>query len=238
MQRHMLNTPAACLVIACVMTALAGLEHGFAPWRPLYLVYAALCIALPLYARSVPFTWPRLGLVRWVALLVSVFAAQLLLRLFFASVWPALLLAGGVASESIATAQWQIGAALGTAIGRYAGHWDLSPGAMLAVYFGFITLWAGVGEELFYRGFVHENLRAIGLWQATLLNSFLFAIRHAVQLQGPDYPWGAAAGWVAMSFALGVFFTLLYEWRRSIWPPVVAHVLFNLIPAAQSLLAR
>ena len=44
-----LSTPVACIAVACAAMLLAGLEHGYAPWRPFYVSYAALCIAVPLF---------------------------------------------------------------------------------------------------------------------------------------------------------------------------------------------
>ena len=230
-----LSTPVACIAVACAAMLLAGLEHGYAPWRPFYVSYAALCIAIPLFVGG-RFNWVRLGASRWLLLIALVIAVQAGLAWFAGSGLPGLLSAFGVGADAVP--DWNPSRALGLAIARYAPHWGFEPPQMLLAYLMFITVWAGVGEELFYRGYVQERLRPWGTMAAVLVSAFLFAIRHAVQLQGPDYPWRAALVWVALCFVLGLMFAALYEWKRSIWPPIVAHVLFNLIPASQLLAAR
>lgn len=233
--RTSLSKPGACIAVACAAMLLAGIEHGHAPWRPFYVSYAALCIAVPLFVGG-RFAWVRLGASRWLLLIALVVAVQAGLGWFTGSGLPGLLSSLGVAAD--AAPDWNPSRALGMAIARYAPHWGLEPPQMLLGYLMFITLWAGVGEELFYRGYVQERLRPWGTMTAVFLSAFLFAIRHAVQLQGPDYPWRAALVWVGLCFVLGLMFAALYEWKRSIWPPIAAHVLFNLIPASQLLAAR
>lgn len=230
-----LSTPGACIAVACAAMLLAWLEHGYAPWRPFYLAYAALCVALPLLVGG-RFAWVRLGVSRWLLVIAGVVAVQAGLGWFASSGLPGLLSSLGVGAEALP--DWNPSRALGMAIARYAPHWGLEPPQMLLAYLMFITLWAGVGEELFYRGYVQERLRPWGTAAAAFASAFLFAIRHGVQLQGPDYPWLAALVWIGLCFVLGLLFAALYEWKRSIWPPIVAHVLFNLIPAAQLLAAR
>jgi membrane protease YdiL (CAAX protease family) len=230
----LLSRPHAALILALLMTALAGLEHGLAPWRPFYVTYALLCIAIPVWI-GLEWRAPRLSIVRWILLLAGVVAVQIGMGWAVSSA-PAILAASGLQIDP-QSADWRIGAALPQAIAAYAPHWDIEPAAMVFAYFCFISLWAGVGEELFYRGYLHEKLRSWGGGAAFVISAAVFATRHAVQLQGADYPWGAAAIWICACFALGLLFSALYEWRRSIWPPVVAHISFNAIPFAQMLSA-
>ncbi len=230
-----LSKPAASIAIALALMLLAAIEHAHAPWRPFYLTYAALCIAIPLFVGG-RFGWARLGVWRWLLLIALVFAVQAGLVWFVGSGLPGLLSAAGVGADAVP--DWNPSRALGAAIARHAPHWGLEPPQMLFAYLMFITVWAGVGEELFYRGYLQERLRPWGTAPAMLVSAFVFAIRHAVQLQGADYPWRAALVWIGLCFVLGLLWAALYEWRRSVWPPIVAHVLFNLIPAAQLVAAR
>ena len=86
-------------------------------------------------------------------------------------------------------------------------------------------IWAGYGEELFYRGYLHARLRAaMGRAMATLISSLLFGVRHATQLVilWPEYPWEAAGAWVLVSTIAGAGFAWLYDRSGSLAPPVVA----------------
>lgn len=77
---------------------------------------------------------------------------------------------------------------------------------------------APVCEEMFFRGFVFMGLlRAMPVWAAILLSSFLFAIAH-VDL-----------GSFAVLFIIGIALAFV-RWRtRSLWPGVLLHLLNNAI---------
>ena len=77
---------------------------------------------------------------------------------------------------------------------------------------------APICEEMFFRGFVFMGLlRAMPVWGAILLSSFLFAIAH-VDL-----------GSFAVLFLIGLALAFV-RWRtRSLWPCVLLHLLNNAI---------
>jgi membrane protease YdiL (CAAX protease family) len=229
-----LRSMSAVWAVAVSMTALALVEHTWAPWRPFYVVYAAICVAIPLYAGTARLQWPKLRVWAWIGVLALSFALQLLAGVWLGSVWPAIVSAIG--SDPDATS---ILVVLPSAIARHVDAWGIPPGDLVLRYVVFITIWAGVGEELLYRGYVHEVLRErSGFWSAALVSSAWFAIRHAVQLVGgPEYPWLAATSWVLFGFGLGLVWAWLYERTRSLWPPIIVHTLFNAIPLTQALLA-
>jgi hypothetical protein len=102
-----------------------------------------------------------------------------------------------------------------------------------SLYLGFLVLWAGLGEELFYRGYVQGTLRrsrrpAV----AIVLAALLFAVRHYTQmgLLWPAYPWAAATAWVAVGLLFGLVLGWIYERTGSLWLPVAIHYLFNVVP--------
>jgi membrane protease YdiL (CAAX protease family) len=99
-------------------------------------------------------------------------------------------------------------------------------------YLLFIVVWAALGEELFYRGYLQARLRRrFGPVAAIAVASLLFAVRHYTQvlMAWPHVPWGPATIWVAGVFVVGVALGWLYEASGSLLPPIVAHYLFNLL---------
>lgn len=93
------------------------------------------------------------------------------------------------------------------------GSFGLSPASLLRM-----TLASALGpvaEELFFRGIVQRAAAgAIGRWPGLIVSSLLFAGVHS----GPF-----SLTLVALGIVLGGF----YEWRRSVFDPIVAHVMFN-----------
>ena len=100
-------------------------------------------------------------------------------------------------------------------------------------YMGLIVAWAGLGEELYFRGYVQGVLRTRhSARYAILMASLLFATRHYMQmlLLLPKFPIFAATAWVVMAIPVGIVLGIIYEKTGSLWLPVVIHYLFNLIP--------
>ena len=221
-----LRTAAAAWSIAIGTTLLALVEHTWAPWRPFYFGYAASCIAIPLVARTAKLGCPTLRPVAWIGIIAAPFLLQVLASVWLGPIWAAVV--GALGADLDASSILLV---LPGAIGRHAEVWGIAPDALVLRYVVFITIWAGIGEELLYRGYLHEVLRPRGFWAAALVSSGWFAVRHAMQLVGgPTYPWLAAASWVGFSFVLGLVFSWLYERTSSLWPPILVHTLFNAIP--------
>ena len=109
----------------------------------------------------------------------------------------------------------------------------MTAGMVQRLYFGFIIAWAGIGEELYFRGYVQGVLRRhhsarYAITAATLL----FAARHYMQmlLLLPTYPVFAATAWCVVAIPLGIVTGYIYEKTNSLWMPVAIHYLFNIIP--------
>ncbi|GJM41353.1 MAG: hypothetical protein DHS20C20_16350 [Ardenticatenaceae bacterium] len=77
-----------------------------------------------------------------------------------------------------------------------------------------VPLW----EETFFRGFIHNVLRnRLGMWAAILVSSLLFGLFHIIPLQ------------IIGAFTLGILLAWLYEKSGSLWLPIFAHTLNNVI---------
>ncbi len=79
----------------------------------------------------------------------------------------------------------------------------------------FIALASGIGEELFFRGFLSVTL---GVW----LSSLAFGALHQVRGAGR---WG----WAASAFVMGLFLALVYALTGQLIGCIAAHVLVNAV---------
>ncbi len=92
-----------------------------------------------------------------------------------------------------------------------------------------VAVAAGVGEELFYRGFLPWYLAT---WlppvAAVALAAALFASAHAMHGRSATLKAGV----------LGLFFSGLYEWTGALYVPMLLHTLIDWFAGAASLAAR
>lgn len=81
-----------------------------------------------------------------------------------------------------------------------------------------LSLSAGTGEEMFFRGFLlwYVNFY-LGLWPAVFVSSLIFALVHLYQ------------GWrnATLVAFLGVLFALSYVWTGSLWLAIFLHVIVD-----------
>jgi membrane protease YdiL (CAAX protease family) len=79
-----------------------------------------------------------------------------------------------------------------------------------------VVIIAPIGEELFFRGFLHQTLRQrFGPLFATLATGLLFAAVH----MSPSY--------FLILATLGVTFSLVFEWVGSLWASIILHAIWN-----------
>jgi membrane protease YdiL (CAAX protease family) len=97
-------------------------------------------------------------------------------------------------------------------------------------------IFSPIGEELFFRGMIHETIREkTGEKIATLVNSFAFALVHIFHygfvLDGTklQYLVGPGIVWFLLMFTLSVLFTVCRKKSGSIFPAILAHSSFNLV---------
>ncbi len=87
--------------------------------------------------------------------------------------------------------------------------------------FVFLSLAAGFGEELAYRGFLIPGLTLVlgGEWGAAFLSSAVFGVLHAYQ------------GWlgIARTAALGLLLAVAFLISGSLWPAIFAHAILDIL---------
>ncbi len=229
---RMVHPPGMAIAVASAMMLIAVGENTIAPWAPFYVVYIALSTLLPLWLRCGPIGSPRgMGAITWVAVLLGPVLLQVISGLWLAAIHPALLGAAGVGPEQANSPFHSFPQALDGMFTAAAERWGREPMAIQMTYLILIVAWAGFGEEILYRGYLHAELRPKGIAVAAIVSSLFFAIRHAAQLAlVQPYPWGAAASWCLVAFVRGLFMSWLYERTGSLFAPIAAHYIFNLIP--------
>lgn len=145
-----------------------------------------------------------------------------------------------VATFSIATAIW--GSTLSNPFAYIAATYSAVPTPLSAddrvVYFVIFAVigmtFSPIGEELLYRGVVHEGLATrLGQARAALIEAAAFALVHLAHF-GVVYIDGGwsllplpAAFWLLAMFASGMLFVACRRLTGSIWGAVVAHAGFN-----------
>lgn len=232
---------AGVLTVGIAVTLVALLDNVVAPWSPFILAHAALAIGLPLLWGT--WSFGRLTTVRrssWVLVLVIPIAFQVAAAFWDNGLWPWMVRLAGVDDATSRGPYYTLTAALPAVFEAGAARLGWPVERTTALYFGFVVLWAGFGEELFYRGYLYGTLRkrGVGAIRAALVSSALFGLRHAAQLAPVHpYPLAAALSWVVIAFVIGLALAWIYERCASLWPPVLAHYFFNLIPLAGLLLA-
>lgn len=97
--------------------------------------------------------------------------------------------------------------------------------------FLFIVLWAGIVEELFYRGAIFKGLQKDqGVLKAAIISSFFFGIRHSAQLfYISPYPIGAGVIYFFFSFFAGLLLVFLFQSSNSILPCIFTHTGINFL---------
>jgi membrane protease YdiL (CAAX protease family) len=227
------ETTLGVLVVSLALMVVAGLENSVAPWAPFYVVYAALATWLPIKwgmyrfgpIKAVPWWW-------WLVIPIIAIFMQAITSVLLNAVYDRIVVAmGGV--ERLDDPLIAVPAMFDAMLAAGAEHLGVAKSTVAATYFAFIVLWAGAGEELYFRGYVQGSLRKYhSARYAIAVAAALFAVRHYMQmlLLLPKYPIFAASAWVLMGFLVGIVLGMLYERTKSLWVPVVVHYVFNIIP--------
>lgn len=79
-----------------------------------------------------------------------------------------------------------------------------------------LAVFVPIAEELLFRGIIMAELRRVmPLGWAVVINALIFAIFHMNFVQG------------VYVFVVGVLIALAYVWSKSLWVPILMHMLYN-----------
>lgn len=85
-----------------------------------------------------------------------------------------------------------------------------------------IVLVGPVAEEVFFRGLIYNSLRRyLPVSMAAVFQALLFGLGH---------PFGTV--YIGAASLLGLAFALVYEWRKTLWTPILLHILQNSVALA------
>lgn len=89
-----------------------------------------------------------------------------------------------------------------------------------------ITIMAPIAEELLFRGIIQGELRkAMPEWLAIVLQAIIFALFHMQPVQ------------ITYVLVPGLLLGIAYAWSRTLWVPVLMHILFNFLGSVLPALA-
>ena len=207
------DRPLVALLIATLLMVVAVLENTVAPWAPFCVAFAVLTAGLPWRIGAIKRSQFRHPGLRYT---LAGLGLGVLLQGFFRLM------------TSPADLTGLFGQVLTVAASRLGG----SPESIARWYLVFIQAWAGLGEEIFYRGYLQRSLRRRFKPLPSIAGAaFAFAARHYSQvlLAWPHVDWASATLWVAATFVAGLVFGWLYERSTSLWPSILCHYVLNLL---------
>ena len=215
------------IIASSALLVVAALESSVLPWAPFFLILMAAAIVLPIWLRSF-----RLGSLKatfkkhWL-LIVVVWALAVLLDQSSTGIlsdrfWKAL----GRAGDSF----YSVTAFIDLIFRTITARMGISLDAAQTVFALVALVWAPIGEELFYRGYIFGTLREKkGFGFATLASAFFFGFRHALPVLYllPGFHWLPALTWGLMAFGYGLLNNYLYEKTGSLYPGMIGHLVVN-----------
>jgi membrane protease YdiL (CAAX protease family) len=226
--KRSLETKNGAILTTIFLTVIVLLESIFPPWAPYFVAYAVLAIAIPLWLKTPRWDWKNVFREYWKATIVF-FLALLVWEVAISNLlYEWLLTINGKGGDAF----WSVGLAIDEVAQGAASKFGIEKDSALLLYGAFFLLWAPIGEEMFYRGYLQEILRRDERGCASLfVPAAFFGIRHATHFffLWPEVSYGAALVWTIGAFVGGIIIALLYEGTRSIWPPVLVHFSVNLI---------
>lgn len=198
------------ILIALLLTLVSLVESTVAPWAPLILLYAVLCVVVPVVSKSYYFgSFKKAITAHWRLFLACLVLLILWDRLFMNRSLP-------------------LQADLFLFIEASAHKLHVTSALAKTVFAFFILIWAPAGEELFYRGYLQGNLRKkMPFAKALLIATLFFAVRHGIHLLflPPSISWPALWVWIILAFGWGIILGWLYEKSGSLYLPIAAHFL-------------
>ncbi|MBN2117011.1 MAG: CPBP family intramembrane metalloprotease [Anaerolineales bacterium] len=212
-----------------ILTLIVLAESIFPLWAPYFIFYAILAISIPLTLQTYQFGrfWTVLR-TYWRVTLGIFVVAVIWDKGVTTWLYDRILVELGVGGDPF----YSLSAATEVLAETAALKFGITPDAALMLYALFILVWAPLGEELFYRGYMQGVLRRSRNFKvAALVSAAFFGVRHATHLffLWPQVPLVAAGSWVLSAFVFGLLMSYLYEKARSLYPLILVHAGVNLI---------
>jgi membrane protease YdiL (CAAX protease family) len=144
------------MVIATLLTLIVLAESIFPPWAPYFIVYAFLAILIPLVLKTYQFGSFRTVLRSHWKLILGIFIVALIVDGgIFTLLYQRILDSLGIGGNPL----YSLNAAIEVMAGEAARKFNVTRDTALLLYSLFLVVWAPIGEELFYRGYMQGALR-------------------------------------------------------------------------------
>ncbi|MBN1430953.1 MAG: CPBP family intramembrane metalloprotease [Anaerolineae bacterium] len=217
------------LVTGAILTLIVLAESIFPPWAPYFVVYAIAAIYVPLALKTYAFGGFKAVLRSHWRLIAGILVVSIIWdQAIMTWLYDRVLVTVGLSGDPF----YSLSAAIDELANGAAHKFGISYDTSLMLYAFFIVIWAPVGEELFYRGYMQGVLRQTRSFKvAALVSATFFGVRHATHLffLWPDVPIVAATVWVMSTFVFGLLMSYLYEKTRSLYPLMVIHAAVNIV---------
>lgn len=224
-----IKEPSYIVLIATLLTIIVAVESiYYVPWSPYFLIYAILAILIPLRYGSYKFNKEKIFKKRNV---VYFFVLLLIITLILFSldqIYLILLANNGLTGKAL----YDLQAALDELAVKAGLKFGIPTELAIGIYGIYVILWAPIGEELFYRGYMFGELRKrYGFTTSSIVASSFFGIRHMTHFLFliPIYPIYASLYWATNAFIFGVLISYAYEKTDTLCIPMLIHFLYNLI---------
>ncbi|EHP85245.1 CPBP family intramembrane glutamic endopeptidase [Methanotorris formicicus] len=214
------------IALIVILTLLSAVESFLCPWSPYFIVYAILAIIIPLYFKTYKVKrFDKTQVKLFVKFLIVSVLVVVLSKIGYVLILKYLSLRGNPFYD-INYALLELGRIVNERFG-------ISVSKAMLIYAFYIIVWAPIGEELLYRGFLFEILnRKYSFAISALVSSLFFGVRHLVHfLLLPKYPVFAGLFYFYIAFVYGLIMAYAYKKTENIYIPMGLHLLTNIISA-------
>ncbi|MGQ4914101.1 MAG: CPBP family intramembrane glutamic endopeptidase [Candidatus Asgardarchaeia archaeon] len=224
-----LRNPSGVILVGIVLTLIVLIESlEIIPWSPYFLIYAALAIIIPIWLKSYKFGKLVDVFKQNLVFIVIIFVIIAVFSVAIDFIYEQLLVSSGLSGDPM----YDFNAALVALAHKAAIKFGISDLNATLIYAVYIIVWAPIGEELFYRGYMYGELKQrMNKYAAMLISTFFFGIRHATHFFFllPEYPLIPGIYWAVHAFIFGLIIVYLYEKTDSLYPPMIIHFLANVL---------
>jgi len=230
--RDQLLAPSYILLLGLVLTIIVALESlYYVPWSPYFLIYAILAIILPVYVKSYKFgplklAFSKENIQRFIVFFLTIFIVLYIIEFCYNYI----LSIYGLYSDTY----YNLDRALEALANKAGFKFGISAETAIGIYAIYVIVWAPIGEELFYRGYMFGGLRKkYSFNTSAIVSSLFFGVRHMTHFIFilPLYPLCAAIYWAIHTFIFGLIISHAYEKTDTLYVPILIHFLYNLIDA-------
>ena len=232
MSLEKLKEPNYAILFAIFMTVLVAIESLYpVPWAPYFLIYAILAIVVPLIIKSYRFRNLKEAFsTKNLKVMIIIFIITILVVFILDFIYIAILSAMNLVGDPF----YDLSAALEELANAAAIKFNITPSDAKLIYAIYVLIWAPIGEEIFYRGYLYGELKKkYGIALSAIISTFLFGIRHSVHFLFllPNFTTIAALYWAFHAFIFGLIMVYTYEKTDTLYIPMILHFLTNLVQA-------